>query len=183
MAASNAEDTYALVCDVWRSAIPTATFDPGLSLSDSGADSLKVMGMVLRLEMALGRSVPLDLLHPDTSARSLADGLSTGNEAAAVEGRPRCFVLPGIGGDQLMLAAIRRALDAQFQLDLIRQLNHMDGGREEAGSAGAGITCILPMPQVVYTGDEDGNVVCLSVMLLCVAANNVQFEWNCVKNP
>ena len=46
-----------------------------------------------------------------------------------------------------------------FELELIRQLDHVDGGREDDGNVRAGISCILPMPQVVYTGDEDGKVV------------------------
>jgi beige protein homolog 1 len=46
-----------------------------------------------------------------------------------------------------------------FELELIRQLNHVDSSREDGGNVRAGITCILPMPQVVYTGDEDGRVV------------------------
>ncbi|KAK5944674.1 beige protein-like 1 [Knufia obscura] len=54
--------------------------------------------------------------------------------------------------------------DGVFTLELIRQLNHIDG-RGEGGNVSAAITCILPQPQVVYTGDEDGRVV----------------EWNCVQ--
>lgn len=47
----------------------------------------------------------------------------------------------------------------QFSLELIRELNHTDNKRQDGANIGAGITCILPMPQVVYTGDEDGTVV------------------------
>ena len=47
----------------------------------------------------------------------------------------------------------------RFELELIRQLNHADNGREDGGNVRAGISYILPMPQVVYTGDEDGRVV------------------------
>jgi len=52
-----------------------------------------------------------------------------------------------------------------FTLELLRQLNHLDSSREDGGNVNAAITCILPQPQVVYTGDEDGRVV----------------EWNCVQ--
>jgi beige protein homolog 1 len=48
----------------------------------------------------------------------------------------------------------------KFELELVRQLNHVDASREDGGNVTAGISCILPMPQVVYTGDEDGRVVC-----------------------
>ncbi|KAL2431932.1 Beige protein-like protein 1 [Exophiala dermatitidis] len=55
--------------------------------------------------------------------------------------------------------------DGHFELELIRQLNHADNSRDDGANVGAGISCILPMPQVVYTGDEDGRV----------------YEWNCVQ--
>ena len=49
--------------------------------------------------------------------------------------------------------------EGRFELELIRQLNHLDTSRDDGVNVGAGITCVLPMPQVVYTGDEDGKVV------------------------
>ncbi len=48
-----------------------------------------------------------------------------------------------------------------FSLDLIRQLNHVDNTREGEVNVLSGISFILPMPQVVYTGDEEGRVVSL----------------------
>ena len=45
-----------------------------------------------------------------------------------------------------------------FILEHIKRMNHMD----TAGfNVNAAMTCILPMSQVVYTGDDDGRVVCL----------------------
>jgi beige protein homolog 1 len=49
--------------------------------------------------------------------------------------------------------------EGRFELELIRQLNHTDNARDDGGNVMAAISCILPMPQVVYTGDEDGRVV------------------------
>ena len=49
--------------------------------------------------------------------------------------------------------------DGRFEVELVRQLNHVDNSREDGANVSAGISCILPMPQVVYTGDEDGRVV------------------------
>ena len=46
--------------------------------------------------------------------------------------------------------------DGKFILEHVKRMNHMD----TAGfNVDAAITCILPMAQVVYTGDEDGRVV------------------------
>ena len=51
--------------------------------------------------------------------------------------------------------------DGRFELELIRQLNHVDSGRDDGGNVRASISCLLPMPQVLYTGDEEGKVVCI----------------------
>ncbi|KAL2013633.1 hypothetical protein VTN00DRAFT_1158 [Thermoascus crustaceus] len=53
----------------------------------------------------------------------------------------------------------------RFELDLIRQLHHVNTGHENGGNVSAGISCILPLPQVVYTGDEAGRV----------------YEWDCIQ--
>jgi len=55
--------------------------------------------------------------------------------------------------------------DGRFELELIRQLHHTDNSRDNGANISAGISCILALPQVVYTGDEAGRV----------------YEWNCVQ--
>ncbi|KAF2014521.1 beach-domain-containing protein [Aaosphaeria arxii CBS 175.79] len=52
-----------------------------------------------------------------------------------------------------------------WELGLIKVLNHIDSSHEGGANYAAPITCILPMPQNVYTGDEDGRV----------------YEWDCVQ--
>ncbi|CAI6309176.1 unnamed protein product [Periconia digitata] len=57
--------------------------------------------------------------------------------------------------------------DEKWSLKLIQQLNHSDTSRgPESGGANyqAPITCILPLPHNVYTGDEGGRV----------------YQWDCV---
>ncbi|KAF2758334.1 beach-domain-containing protein [Pseudovirgaria hyperparasitica] len=46
-----------------------------------------------------------------------------------------------------------------WSLTPIKRLNHTDSSREDRTNFHAAISCILPMAQVVYTGDEDGRVV------------------------
>lgn len=46
-----------------------------------------------------------------------------------------------------------------FELELIRQLHHTDSCRDNGANINAGISCILALPHVVYTGDEAGRVV------------------------
>jgi len=48
--------------------------------------------------------------------------------------------------------------DGKWKLELVKRLDHVDTRREDGGNVDAAITCITPMPQVVYTGDEDGRV-------------------------
>ncbi|THC95243.1 hypothetical protein EYZ11_005282 [Aspergillus tanneri] len=47
----------------------------------------------------------------------------------------------------------------RFELELIRQLHHIDNSRDNGANIPAGISCILALPQIVYTGDEAGRVV------------------------
>jgi beige protein homolog 1 len=56
--------------------------------------------------------------------------------------------------------------EGRFELELIRQLNHLDNSREDGANVSAGISCILAMPQMVYTGDEEGRVVSVSSTLV-----------------
>ncbi|KAB5562922.1 hypothetical protein GE09DRAFT_764165 [Coniochaeta sp. 2T2.1] len=55
--------------------------------------------------------------------------------------------------------------NGRWILEFLRRLDHVDPKSEMGGNVEAGITCVTPMPQVVYTGDEDGRV----------------YEWNLVQ--
>ena len=47
--------------------------------------------------------------------------------------------------------------DGNFVLEHLKRMDHLD----QAGfNIHAAMTAILPMTQAVYTGDEDGKVVC-----------------------
>ncbi|OLN96672.1 WD repeat and FYVE domain-containing protein 3 [Colletotrichum chlorophyti] len=55
--------------------------------------------------------------------------------------------------------------NGKWQLELLRRLDHVDPRSEVGANYDSGITCITPMPQCVYTGDDDGRV----------------YEWNLVQ--
>lgn len=57
----------------------------------------------------------------------------------------------------------------RWTLELLRRLDHIDYKTDKGENVNAGITCISPMPQSVYTGDEDGRVVSLLRLL--------SYEW------
>jgi hypothetical protein len=48
--------------------------------------------------------------------------------------------------------------DGAWHLQLVNRLNNVDTNREDGGNSAAGISAILPMPNAVYTGDEDGKI-------------------------
>lgn len=49
----------------------------------------------------------------------------------------------------------------RWVLELLRRLDHIDPKSENGQMVEAPITCITPMPTMVYTGDDDGKVVSL----------------------
>jgi len=48
--------------------------------------------------------------------------------------------------------------DGAWYLQLVNRLNHNDPSREDGGNISAAMTAVLPMPNAVYTGDEEGRV-------------------------
>jgi len=49
--------------------------------------------------------------------------------------------------------------NGRWRLEFLRRLDHVDPKSETGANLEAAITCITPMPQIVYTGDDDGRVV------------------------
>jgi beige protein homolog 1 len=56
----------------------------------------------------------------------------------------------------------RTVREGKWTLELLRRLDHIDSRSEAGTNYEAGITCLTPMPQCVYTGDDDGRVVRLT---------------------
>jgi len=49
--------------------------------------------------------------------------------------------------------------NGKWVLELVKRLDHVDLRKgQEGANTEAAITCVTPMPQVLYTGDEDGKV-------------------------
>ncbi|OAL20637.1 Beige-like protein [Fonsecaea multimorphosa] len=98
------------------------------------------------------------LLRQDSGDRSQESIVSCAcYEGAGNEWLERDLVFTGHKRGQVRIWS-KVVRDGRFELELIRQLNHADGSRDDGANVNAGISCILPMPQVVYTGDEDGRV-------------------------
>ncbi|KAI0803611.1 beige/BEACH domain-containing protein [Xylaria sp. FL0064] len=52
----------------------------------------------------------------------------------------------------------RSIKNGKWILELVKRLDHIDPRSESGANTEAPITCITPMPQLVYTGDDDGRV-------------------------
>ena len=106
-------DTYAIVQRAWTATLPSSPFDPDQSWEDAGADSLKSLHLVMRLEKALGRKVPFDLISREMTAADLADRLDRDaieSEVRQVSGRSQTvFYVPGLYGDDTTQADFRRS--------------------------------------------------------------------------
>ncbi|KAJ9645838.1 beige protein-like 1 [Coniosporium tulheliwenetii] len=88
-----------------------------------------------------------------------------------------CAFYEGAGNEwvsrELMFTGHRRGVvnvwnktisgSGEWRLELVKRLDHVDTAREGALNFAAPMTCILPLPTVVYTGDEEGRV----------------FQWEC----
>lgn len=83
------------ICSFWPT-FEDEPADPDQRLIDTGADSLRVMQFVLRLEQALGSQIAYDLLSPEITPRQLAASLGQGRVIPA--DRPLVFFLAGLQG-------------------------------------------------------------------------------------
>lgn len=182
--AAGDRQVFALVCDAWRATLPHDAFDPDRSLGDAGADSLRVMAFVLRMEQALARPIALDLLHAGATARTIAVGIGGTPAPSAADGRTPLFFLPGIGGDEPVMAEFRRAFADRIAFTLI---DH-PGAEQPAAlledlSATAGIVAeriagLRPAGPIRLAGYSFGGTLAAEVARrLLVQGREVAFLW------
>ncbi|KAI4729600.1 beach-domain-containing protein [Aureobasidium sp. EXF-10728] len=86
-------------------------------------------------------------------------------EGAANEWVERVLLFTGHKRGIVNVWSLVTLRDGAWHLQLIKRLMHVEPTRGEPNIQVPTITCVLPMPQAVYTGDEDGKV----------------YEWNCVQ--
>lgn len=107
------------------------------------------------------------LLRQDSGDRTMESIVSCAcYEGAGNEWLERDLVFTGHKRGQVRIWS-KVIREGRFELELIRQLNHSDISRDDGANVNAGVSCILPMPQVVYTGDEDGRVVSSPLLSVC----------------
>ena len=106
------------VQSAWTATLPSTPFAMDKSWSDIGVDSLKALEFVLRLERALGVRISFDAMTAECTARDLIRLLADDDGTRPRLARQQSmFLIPGILGDEPMLAKFRRALskDVAFE--------------------------------------------------------------------
>jgi thioesterase domain-containing protein len=106
------------VRDAWTKTLPHAGFAAGQSWEACGGDSVLALGLLLRLENALGRRLNFELITPEMTppdlVRALQAGCNTPDKAMAT-----VFLLPGMYGDDPMLADFRRSFEGRIHFETL----------------------------------------------------------------
>lgn len=109
----------ALVSKAWAASLPCPPVAPAASWREAGGDSIGALHLLFRLERALKRKLAFDLLSDDMTVCDLTDRLCAENDLASAEGAPVIFMVPGIYGDEPILADFRRALADELRFEII----------------------------------------------------------------
>jgi len=117
--------------------------------------------------------------NPDDTISSCAWYEGKGNEWLE---NSLCFTGQRGGVANVWRKAVGKGNNGKWKLELVKRLDHADNWRQGDTAVGslaipggggirvmvdAAITCITPMEQTVYTGDEDGRVVSLFPTCIC----------------
>jgi thioesterase domain-containing protein len=119
-----APDLSMLVARTWREAGVEPL--PGLGFVEAGGDSLLLLNLLFRLETALDRAIPMDRLDGamDVAAMAGALDINAGQvQPEAPPEAPHIFLLPGIGGDEPRVAALRATLRPAIRMEVLAYLD------------------------------------------------------------
>lgn len=100
-------------------ALPGRAFTLDQTLDYVGADSMATLLFIMELERLLERKVSFDLIQPDVTLRDLSRALQGPTQAGSDRAPARIFLLPGLFGDEPILAKFRRAAADQVNLELV----------------------------------------------------------------
>lgn len=120
---AGAPDLEAIVRRAWGATLALDAIDPALSWEEAGADSLLSLRLLLQLEKTLGRKLSFDIIDPDMTIPELAGRLALGGlpapAADEVAPAPTLFLVPGMFGDEPILADFRRWFGACLRFEIV----------------------------------------------------------------
>lgn len=112
----------------WTSVLGAKSYQANMRWDETGSDSLKAMEMWFRIEQKLGQKVSIDVLQDDTTPRKLAADIErhlckpaqgVTDHSHAGKKMPVLFLLPGILGDEPLLAHFRAAFSENMRFKVI----------------------------------------------------------------
>lgn len=168
---ADAEIAWA-VARAWRRSFGRASLRADESFQDAGGDSLALLRLVYDIEQGLGAFtyLPLDLFSVDMRPGEMAAAIGGALRAAPrCKARPRLWLLPGLAGDEPLLALFRA--DLADRLDATtpaypewRDQARAQGGLEAMAAALAGrIAAETPDGPLRLGGYSFGGVVAAAV--------------------
>ncbi len=110
---------FDVVRKAWMETLPSQPFDPDQAWEEAGADSLASLHLLLKLERSLGRRLSFDLITPEMTAAGLARLLQRDGGNLTDASGPSIFLLPGIFGDEPVLADFRRCFAERLRFELV----------------------------------------------------------------
>lgn len=121
------ESIMAVVEQAWTSVLGAKSFQADARWDETEGDSLKAMELWFCIEQKLGRKISMDVLQDSTTPSKLAIDIARHlhgttkdvSDTPAASGAPILFLMPGILGDEPLLAHFRAALGSNIRFKVI----------------------------------------------------------------
>jgi acyl carrier protein len=117
------------ITQIWAEMMPFATsVDESVAWRDTGADSLLTLQFLVRLEQTLKRPLSFDMFTLDMTVGEIIQAIEKSQEGGETAkpvpaDKITLFLVPGILGDEPILAEFRRSLADQLQFETLRILD------------------------------------------------------------
>lgn len=159
----------------WCRILELQAAEPGRSWEDAGGDSLRLLRLAFALEEVLGQALPLDMLDGRMDAVAMAEAIEATlsrpvSPASGDQRRPTAVLLPGLGGDEPILAELRRDLADRLQVATVRYPNWPEMIQPSykfddlVDLVYAQIQTVLPTGPIALLGYSFGGLVALGVI-------------------
>jgi oxalate---CoA ligase len=110
----------------WTDVLDARSFAADMPWDDAGGDSLKALELWFQIERGLGRKLPLDAFYQNVTPgrliaaiAALCDAPRNRIPAPSKPGLPLVFLMPGITGDEPLLAHFRAQFGGRVRFELI----------------------------------------------------------------